>query len=100
MNLEECEPIRKERTWIYPWIGILFGIVVGILIGHPLSMRPRAWVARDRCAHGLTVPSILKEIFRIINYYQQELLDKPPDPDSAWASLGSWGSQVKEGYRI
>ena len=38
MNPEECEPIRKERTWVYPWIGILFGVVVGILIGHPLSM--------------------------------------------------------------
>ncbi len=38
MNPEECEPIRKERTWVYPWVGILFGIVVGIFIGHPLSM--------------------------------------------------------------
>ena len=38
MNPEHCEPIRKERTWVYPWIGILFGIAVGILIGHPLSM--------------------------------------------------------------
>ncbi|MCK9377626.1 MAG: GAF domain-containing protein [Syntrophobacterales bacterium] len=38
MNPEECEPIRKERTWVYPWIGILFGIAVGIFIGHPLSM--------------------------------------------------------------
>lgn len=38
MNREECEPIRKERTWVYPWIGILFGIAVGIFIGHPLSM--------------------------------------------------------------
>jgi uncharacterized membrane-anchored protein YhcB (DUF1043 family) len=31
-------PIRQERTWVYPWIGILFGIAVGIFIGHPLSM--------------------------------------------------------------
>jgi uncharacterized membrane-anchored protein YhcB (DUF1043 family) len=38
MNPEECEPIHKEKTWVYPWIGILFGIAVGILIGHPLSM--------------------------------------------------------------
>ena len=38
MNPEECEPIRKERTWVYPWIGILFGIALGIFIGHPLSM--------------------------------------------------------------
>ena len=38
MNPEECEPIRKEKTWVYPWIGILFGIAVGIFIGHPLSM--------------------------------------------------------------
>ena len=38
MNPEECEPIRQERTWVYPWIGILFGIAVGIFIGHPLSM--------------------------------------------------------------
>lgn len=38
MNLEQCEPIRKEKTWLYPLAGILFGIAVGILIGHPLSM--------------------------------------------------------------
>jgi len=38
MNPEQCEPIRMERTWVYPWIGILFGIAVGIFIGHPLSM--------------------------------------------------------------
>ncbi|MBM4273552.1 MAG: GAF domain-containing protein [Deltaproteobacteria bacterium] len=44
MNLEQCAPavlealIRQKRTWVYPWIGILFGIAVGILIGHPLSM--------------------------------------------------------------
>ena len=44
MNPEQCDPavfeamIRQKRIWIYPWIGILFGIVVGILIGHPLSM--------------------------------------------------------------
>ena len=38
MNPEECEPIRQEKTWVYPWIGILFGIAVGIFIGHPLSM--------------------------------------------------------------
>jgi hypothetical protein len=31
-------PTLRERTWVYPWIGILFGIAVGIFIGHPLSM--------------------------------------------------------------
>lgn len=44
MNPEQFEPVvleaplRKERTWVYPWIGILFGVVLGIFIGHPLSM--------------------------------------------------------------
>jgi putative methionine-R-sulfoxide reductase with GAF domain len=38
MNPEECEPIREERTWVYPWIGVLIGIAVGVFIGHPLSM--------------------------------------------------------------
>ena len=44
MNPEQFEPmgleapIRQERTWVYPWIGVLFGIAVGIFIGHPLSM--------------------------------------------------------------
>ena len=44
MNPEQFElvvleaPVRKEKTWVYPWIGILVGGVVGILIGHPLSM--------------------------------------------------------------
>ncbi len=38
MNNEPCEPLRQERTWIYPWIGIIFGLMAGIFIGHPLSM--------------------------------------------------------------
>ncbi len=44
INPEQCDQavlealIRKKRTWVYPWIGILFGIAVGIFIGHPLSM--------------------------------------------------------------
>src|SRR3974390_3104115 len=31
-------PIRKEKTWTYPWIGVIFGVAVGVLIGHPLAM--------------------------------------------------------------
>jgi len=31
-------PIRKEKTWVYPWIGVGLGVAVGILIGHPLAM--------------------------------------------------------------
>lgn len=44
MNQEQCKPaalealFRQKKTWLYPWIGALFGIAVGILIGHPLSM--------------------------------------------------------------
>jgi hypothetical protein len=44
MNPEEIRPvvleapIRRERTWFYPWIGLLFGVILGIFIGHPLSM--------------------------------------------------------------
>jgi putative methionine-R-sulfoxide reductase with GAF domain len=38
MNPEQCEPIRTEKTWVYPWVGILSGIAVGIFVGHPLSM--------------------------------------------------------------
>ena len=44
MNPEQSEPMgletpsSQERTWFYPWIGVLFGIAVGIFIGHPLSM--------------------------------------------------------------
>jgi signal transduction histidine kinase len=44
MNPEEIRPevleapIRRERTWFYPWIGLLFGMILGIFIGHPLSM--------------------------------------------------------------
>lgn len=38
MNPEQCEPVRKEKTWVYPWVGILSGIAVGIFVGHPLSM--------------------------------------------------------------
>ncbi len=44
MNPEEISPvvleapIRRERTWFYPWLGLLFGVLLGIFIGHPLSM--------------------------------------------------------------
>lgn len=31
-------PTRREKTWFYPWIGVIFGVALGILIGHPLSM--------------------------------------------------------------
>jgi signal transduction histidine kinase len=31
-------PCHREKTWAYPWIGVLFGVAVGILIGHPLAM--------------------------------------------------------------
>ncbi len=31
-------PIRKEKTWVYPWIGVVLGVAFGILIGHPLFM--------------------------------------------------------------
>lgn len=44
MNPEDIKPVvleapaRREKTWFYPWIGFLFGVVTGILIGHPLAM--------------------------------------------------------------
>jgi uncharacterized membrane-anchored protein YhcB (DUF1043 family) len=44
MNPEEIRPvvleapIRRERTWFYPWMGLLVGVILGIFIGHPLSM--------------------------------------------------------------
>jgi signal transduction histidine kinase len=31
-------PFRKEKTWVYPWIGVGLGVAVGILVGHPLAM--------------------------------------------------------------
>jgi signal transduction histidine kinase len=31
-------PVRKKRTWVYPWLGVLLGVGVGIFIGHPLAM--------------------------------------------------------------
>ncbi len=31
-------PVRKEKTWVYPWIGVVLGVAVGIFIGHPLAM--------------------------------------------------------------
>lgn len=31
-------PVRKENTWVYPWLGVALGIAVGIFIGHPLAM--------------------------------------------------------------
>ncbi|MFA4902282.1 MAG: HAMP domain-containing sensor histidine kinase [Desulfobaccales bacterium] len=31
-------PTHKEKTWFYPWVGVMFGVASGILIGHPLAM--------------------------------------------------------------
>jgi len=31
-------PVRKERTWVYPWIGVSLGVAVGIFVGHPFAM--------------------------------------------------------------
>ncbi len=31
-------PAARSRAWVYPWIGLLFGVAVGILVGHPLAM--------------------------------------------------------------
>ncbi|MCL4500737.1 MAG: ATP-binding protein [Deltaproteobacteria bacterium] len=31
-------PIHREKTWTYPWIGVVFGVAVGLLVGHPLAM--------------------------------------------------------------
>lgn len=31
-------PVRKERTWAYPWLGVVLGVAVGIFIGHPFAM--------------------------------------------------------------
>lgn len=44
MNPEQIKPVffgvpsRGERTWVYPWLGLLVGLGLGILVGHPLSM--------------------------------------------------------------
>ena len=44
MNLEPLEPVvllptrRLEQTWLYPWIGLVFGMISGVLIGHPVAM--------------------------------------------------------------
>lgn len=31
-------PSRGERTWVYPWLGLLVGLGLGTLVGHPLAM--------------------------------------------------------------
>lgn len=31
-------PMRKEKTWVYPWLGVVLGVAFGILIGHPFAM--------------------------------------------------------------
>lgn len=31
-------PLRRERTWVYPWLGLLVGLGLGTLVGHPLAM--------------------------------------------------------------
>ena len=31
-------PFHKEKTWAYPWLGVVLGVAVGILVGHPLAM--------------------------------------------------------------
>lgn len=31
-------PRHREKTWAYPWIGVVFGVAIGVLIGHPFAM--------------------------------------------------------------
>ena len=44
MNPEPIKPVyfevpsRGERTWVYPWLGLIGGLILGFLVGHPLSM--------------------------------------------------------------
>jgi len=44
MNLEPFKPVvleapsRLEQTWLYPWIGLVLGIIAGVLFGHPVAM--------------------------------------------------------------
>ncbi len=44
MSPENMEPVGleaptyRERTWVYPWIGVFFGVAIGVFIGHPLAM--------------------------------------------------------------
>ncbi len=44
MNPENMEPVvleaptHRERTWVYPWLGVGFGLASGIFIAHPLAM--------------------------------------------------------------
>lgn len=31
-------PALASRTWMYPWIGVLIGVILGITVVHPLAM--------------------------------------------------------------
>ena len=65
-QFEQCvldAPIRKERTWVYPWIGILFGIVTGILIGHPLSMLAHEFYNSISSGAPLNIIGVLSHSF-------------------------------------
>lgn len=59
MNPEQSEPMglealrRRERTWVYPLTGVVFGVAVGILVGHPLAMLAynlhECWISGTTC---------------------------------------------------
>ena len=44
MSHESISPVvleartPKERTRLYPWIGLVLGVVIGVIVGHPLAM--------------------------------------------------------------
>jgi hypothetical protein len=56
-------PTFRERTWFYPWIGLLFGVVLGIFIGHPLSMLVHDFYNSINLGTPLDVPGDLFHSF-------------------------------------
>ena len=77
MNLEQFEPvvleapIHKEKTWIYPVLGVLFGVAAGILVGHPLAMLAYTF---HECLMSGTTCNVTSALFESFHWHMWPMM--------------------------
>ena len=64
-------PIHKEKTWVYPWIGVVLGVAVGILIGHPLAMLA---VSFHQCLMSGTTCDVTSALFESFQWHMWPMM--------------------------